>query len=358
MRALAIVLLACSGPAPGDAGAIDAGPPPLMEREITEPTPLLDDGRVIAHGWARGPLMEYERAAVAPEHADRVREWEYYAIYAPRFAAAVTFTDVGIATIVTVSVQDYETGVVHNESLLGSAGELVLPSSVSGTIAFTTERGFAETELVDSTRHVRMGVGAGDADARVDLAIEEGGESVAVVHLFSPEGLFFYENKRVGLAATGTIRVGASAWTLEGAYAVIDWGRGAWPPEVQWDWAAASGTSGGRRVGINLGTVHGDDSRGTADAIVVDGVLHKLGRVAWSYDRAALDRPWRFTNDRVDLTLAPDFDESGGFELGRRYAMTTLKMHGTFSGSVVLDDGTTLSVEGVRGAAEHVEIRW
>ncbi|MBZ0118585.1 MAG: DUF2804 domain-containing protein [Sandaracinaceae bacterium] len=33
-------------------------------------------------------------------------------------------------------------------------------------------------------------------------------------------------------------------------------------------------------------------------------------------------------------------------------------MHGTFSGTVELDDGSVLAIDGVRGAAEHVLIRW
>jgi hypothetical protein len=373
MRAWCVLLIAC-GATPAidagsndagsiDAGSIDGGPPALDPREITAPTPLLDDeGSVVAHGWARGALMEYDRAAVATEHVERVREWEFYAIFAPTFAAAVTMTDVGIVTIASVSVQDYTTGLVHDASILGGPDELVLPPSTAGTIDWTAENGFARTELSGETRIVELGVGAVDVyeDARVALSIDDTGESIAAVHTFEPEGLFFYENKRVGLTATGTIRIGETTWSLEDAYAVIDWGRGAWPERVQWDWAAASGTSDGHRVGINLGTVHGDDSRGTADAIVVDGVLHKMTRVVWTYDPANVLAPWRFTSDdgRLDLTLAPDFDESGGFDLGPRYAMNNLKAHGTFSGTVVLDDGTTLRIEGVRGAAEHVEIRW
>ena len=46
--------------------------------EITEETPVLHtDGTVAAHGWARGPLMQYDRSLVQEARADGLREWEY-----------------------------------------------------------------------------------------------------------------------------------------------------------------------------------------------------------------------------------------------------------------------------------------
>lgn len=368
MRArILVIVLAAACTEPPVASTPDAGPPPLMPMEIVTPTPLLAaDGTLAAHGWARGPLMQYDRASFAPEHADRVREWEYFAIFAPTFAAAVTIADLGILTIATISVQDYATGEVLDESLLGGPGDLVLPSTPFESTTWATSGGDVEHRYEAGTRTIRFRAGAVDvwelAEAALTIPDDPAGESIAVVTRFDPPGLFFYENKRVGLAATGSIRIGDSTFTLpdEGAYAVIDWGRGAWPEEVTWEWAAASGDSGGHRIGINLGSVHGDDSHGTADAIVVDGVLHKIDRVLWSFDPADLEAPWRFTSTdgRLDLTLAPDFDESSTLDLGRRYSMSNTKMHGTFSGTVELDDGSILTIGGVRGAAEQVHIMW
>jgi hypothetical protein len=370
MRRVALIVLALSlgacsvAPTTTDAG-VDAAPPALMPREITEPTPVLGPDGTVAAGWARGPLMQYDRDAVPAEHADAIREWEYYAVFAPTLAASVTVSDVGIVSIATVSVQDYATGLVHSEAMLGGDVELVLPSTPFESTRWDPAGGFFEHVYDAGTRTVTCGIGAADVweQARADLVIDDDplGESIAVVTRFPELGFFFYENKRVGLPAHGSLRVGDTTWELpEGTtFAVIDWGRGVWPADVQWEWAAASGTSGGHRIGINLGSVHGDDSRGTADGVVVDGVLHKLGRVAWSFDAADPSAPWRFTDDdgRIDVTMTPDFDESSSLRLGP-YSMTTVKMHGSFEGSVVLDDGSTLAIEAVRGAAERVHIAW
>ena len=61
---------------------------------------------------------------------------------------------------------------------------------------------------------------------------------------------------------------------------------------------------------------------------------------------------------RIDLTLNPDFDDSTVLALGPPLTLTRWKVHGVIEGTVGLDDGSTLQVRGVRGAAEYVEIIW
>jgi hypothetical protein len=343
-----------------------AVPPPPPPHEITEPTPLLDaDGHLLAQGWARQPYPEYQRDRVMPGDADRLREWEYVQIFAPTFAVSVTIADLGVVAIATMSVQDYTTGETTSDSLIGNPSTLTLPETPFGSTTWGTSTGQASLAYDAGTRTITYcGGTAGTcerASAMLGVVDDPSGESLTAVTRFSPDGLFFYENKRVGLAATGTLRMGTTEYTLpDGAsWAVIDWGRGAWPENVTWEWAAASGSVDGRRVGINLGSVHGDDSLGTPDGVVVDGVLHKMSRVRWTFDATAPLSPWHFTSDdgRLDLTMTPDYDESGMLDLGRN-SMHTSKAHGVFRGTVVLDDGTTLAIDGVRGAAEHVEITW
>jgi hypothetical protein len=141
---------------------------------------------------------------------------------------------------------------------------------------------------------------------------------------------------------------------------VLDWGRGAWPGNVHWEWGHFSGITDGRMVGINMGTVFGDDSPGSADAIIVDGVLHKMEASRWEYDLEDLLSPWRFStaDGRLNLRLIPDFDDSTTLSLGPAYTLTRWKVHGEIEGSVTLDDGSQIQIDGIRGAAEYVEIIW
>ena len=96
---LALMLtLLIGGCQSNDENAADPG-------EITAETPLLNpDGTLAARGWARGPLMQYDRSLVRADQADGLREWEYYAVFTPDFAIGLTLADLGL-----LSAQDERT---------------------------------------------------------------------------------------------------------------------------------------------------------------------------------------------------------------------------------------------------------
>lgn len=335
--------------------------------EITEETPLLHpDGTVAAHGWARGPLMQYDRSLVQEEVADGLREWEYYAVFAPDFAIGLTLADLRILSFAILTLEDYTTGEVHSAILIGDAAALDFPPTPFENTSFESVTGSVEYRFEEGERSITVISGQPGADDRMEahlsLSDSRSTESIAVVHRFDEPGQFFYENKRVSMPATGSVQVGSTVYELpEGSsYGVLDWGRGAWPHDVRWEWGHFAGMSDGHLVGINLGTVFADDSPGTADAVIVDGLLHKMGRVEWDYDIDDLLAPWGFTSPdgRLDLTLTPDFDDSTTLSLGPAYTLTRWKVHGELTGTVQLDDGSELQVQGIRGAAEYVEIVW
>lgn len=335
--------------------------------EIIEETPLLHaDGTVAAHGWARGPLMQYDRSLVQEDHADALREWEYYAVFAPDFAIGLTLSNLGLLSFAILTLEDYSTGDIHSVNMFADAAALDFPPTPFENTRFESSAGSVEYRFEEGMRSIVVLSGEEGAEDRMEAHIEltdsRATESIAVVHRFEEPGQFFYENKRVSMRATGSVRVGAAVYDLpEGSsFGVLDWGRGAWPNDVHWEWGHFAGMTDGHMVGINMGTVFGDDTPGTADAVIIDGVLHKMGESEWVYDLEDLMAPWRFTSvdERIDLTLTPDFDDSTTLSLGPPLTLTRWKVHGEIQGTVQLDDGSLLEVEGVRGAAEYVEIMW
>lgn len=351
----------------GACSTTDTSVPSSDPGEVTEATPLLgDDGTLAAHGWARGPLMQYDRALIQPEREGQLREWEYYAVFAPDFAIGLTLADLGFLSFSILTLEDYETGDVHDALLVGDAEALDFPFTPFENTLFEVETGSVEYRFDGDHRTITVLAGqegtANRMEARVRLADSEAVQSIAVSHLFDEPGEFFYENKRVSMPATGTVLVGDTTYDFgEGeSFGVLDWGRGVWPDDVKWTWGHFTGMTGGRTVGINMGTVNGDDTPGTADAVIVDGVLHKLPQSEWEYDLDEIMAPWRFTSEdgAIDLTLTPDFDDSTVLALGPTLTLTRWKVHGVIEGTVGLDDGSLLQVQGVRGAAEYVEIDW
>ena len=358
---LALILtLLLSGCQSDDANAGDPG-------EITDETPLLNsDGTLAAHGWARGPLMQYDRSLVREDQAEGLREWEYYAVFTPDFAIGLTLADLGLLSFGILTLEDYETGKIHSALFIAEAEALDFPptpfentlfEALTGSIAYRFEDGMRTITVISGEEGTENRM-----EAHLELADSRSTESIAVSHKFEEPGEFFYENKRVSMPATGSVLVGETTYSLPAgsSFGVLDWGRGAWPENVRWEWGHFAGMVDGRMVGINLGTVNGDDTPGTADAVIVDGVLNKLKESNWTYDLDDLMAPWTFTSDdgALDLTLTPDFDDSTTLSLGAAYTLTRWKVHGEIAGSVQLADGSRLQVQGIRGAAEYVEIIW
>lgn len=278
----------------------------------------------------------------------------------------MTLADIRLLSFAILTLEDYTTGVIHSAILIADATALDFPPTPFENTLFEAPTGSVEYRFEETMRTITVSSGEEGSDNRMEahlqLADSRATESIAVVHRFDEPGQFFYENKRVSMPATGSVQVGDLLYKLpEGSsFGVLDWGRGAWPSDVDWEWGHFAGMTDGHMVGINLGTVFADDAPGTADAVIVDGVLHKISRSEWDYDLDDLMSPWRFTSTdaRIDLTLTPDFDDSTTLSLGPAYTLTRWKVHGEIRGTVQLDDGSQLQVAGVRGAAEYVEIIW
>ena len=131
----------------------------------------------------------------------------------------------------------------------------------------------------------------------------------------------------------------------DGAFGLLDWGRGVWPFHNEWYWSNGTGTVDGKIFGFNLGTGFGNTSQATENMLFYNGKYHKLGRVHFDLDTEYM-KPWRLYDDegRLDLTLTPCYD--------RTTRMKVLfvdncchQMFGGFSGRAVLDDGTVLQID-------------
>ena len=361
---LALLELAC-----GDAAH---APHPSPGVELTQAVPILDGhGDVAARGWARHPIMIFERAAVPAARADRVREWDFYAVHAPDFAVVVTlakirFAEAGTFVIASVSVQDLVNHTQPQKALLLADptpepdGLVDFAPRPGGAYRVEDASGFLAYEGDAAQRVIRFDFG--DA-LRGELTLATPpDESVALVTPWPEPGFFFYEDKALPLAAQGSVTAAGVTYALPvgRSFAVMDWVRAVVPTEIRWQWAYAMGVVDGRRVALNLGTVYGDESAGTPNGVLVDGVLHKLDRVAWTPADDA-SAPWRFISDdgRVDVALTPShaYRETQDLDLGF-YTTSLVKPYGVWSGTVVLDDGEPLVIDGLIGAAEEVHTTW
>lgn len=343
----------------------------LRQREITAPVDLVDgEGRLIAPSWSSRPVHRYDRAALRGD-LDLLRQWDYFAIMASDVVLEITLADIRFAGFCNALVHELATG----QQWLGARGALnprtvveAFPADTSGPVDCLGSDGRhlittrplpgGAREIAFDFRDVRF---SAPVSGVVVLGPPPGHRQYVGVFPFpGVDGGFFYENKVPGMPVTGTVDVGEAVFELGGdAFAVRDWGRGIWPPKLVWQWGMAGGEVDGHRLDFNLGAGFGDVTQGTENIAFVDGVPHKLGIVNWAFDRSDRLQPWTFEDPagRFHAVLTPTAEQPLRANLLVK-GVRIHKAYGTLAGWVVLDDGTKLAFDGLRGFAEEVYIRW
>ena len=297
----------------------------------------------------------------------RVKRWDYYAIFTPSRFFSATIADLGYAGNVFVYTLDFDSGDLHEEGLVIPLGKgITLPrNSTEGDCYYEGQGAKLQFSTTSEVRAIKVdwpafhdGRGI-SAEISLECPLEH--ESMNIVIPIS-EKRFYYNRKINCLPATGWIKYGDIHEELQpdSSLGQLNWGRGVWEYSSFWLWASASGfLSDGRKMGLNLGSGFGDTSAATENALILDGVIHKLDQVTFDYDPKDFKKPWKFKDNqgRLDLIFIP-FKE--------RLATTKLvvidsevhQMFGCYAGNVVADNGEEIKIDGLIGFAEEHYARW
>ena len=343
--------------------------PAMPQTRITASGPLLtSDGTLAQAGWATTPLLTYHRSMVRATRM-RIKEWDYYLVSDDEYALALTISDLGYAALVSVGLIDLVRKTANTQSTMGimPLGRVGLPSqSDSGLTAFQDNRTNMYFAVESGMRHlvVEFGDFQDGRPLRAEIVLdEEPRDSMVIATPWAEDPLAFYYNRKiVGMRAWGGYRRGAlfHEFSRNDSFGLLDWGRGVWTYENTWYWAAAQGRQGGHVVGLNLGYGFGNTRAASENMVFVDGVAHKLGRVDFGIPVGekgyAYLSPWHMTDDegRLNLAFEPQIDRTDDIDLAGVIVSRQHQVFGTFSGTVLLDDGSALCVDGLRGSAEHI----
>jgi hypothetical protein len=324
--------------------------------EISARVPLCTpDGRLnpAAVGWTRRPLHTANLRGWG-----RTKRWEYWGVMTPRAFVGVTVSSLDYAGVHSIYVLDRRTGA---ETVRGTVEPLarsaVLPDR-SGMGTARAGAGGLAIELASTAAGTRIDARAPGVHLRAEVG--PGAESLGVVVPWS-DRLFQYTVKDVGRPVSGALTLGEEVLAFgpdDGSFAVLDHGRGRWPYDITWNWAAGHGLVAGRRLGLQLGGKWTDGTGQTENALVVDGRLHKLhDDLEWTYDRHAWSSPWRIRGPGVDVTLAPFHERVERTNL----VVVASQIHqcfGRFTGWVHDEHRTPIAVDGLVGWAEEAHNRW
>lgn len=335
------------------------------EREITGPVMLCDKKGMLnpeAIGFARYPYIESNLKG----HLMRKKKWNYWCIFGEDLLFSATISHLDYAAVCFVYILDYETQRFYEKQVVLPVGlKVKMPEDVLGSVKFINERISVQLVHIQGETHLSVTIQDFDNEvlhADLHIAHPEHDESLNVV-IPKKRDVFQFTAKHHTLPTTGFVKIGNKRYDFNPDYsfAVLDYGRGIWPREAEWNWAMASQRAGGRRVGLNFGAKWTDGTGMTENAVFVDGVMTKIHEdVIFTYDPKNFMTPWQIRtkfSDHVNVTFTPFFERTSNTNV-QLIKTKVNQLVGYFNGTVKLHDGSTLRIRQMLGCAEEHRAKW
>lgn len=342
-----------------------------LQKEYTDPTPLLaEDGSLLAKGWARKNVFQYDRNRV--KHVLRRKEWDFYQISDGHFMAQVSFANISLGGYASAVLVDLKAGKTISSSMapfIGCKDRYALPSrgDVPNHISFRVGKALFEVNTGEARRTIRYE--NGDVHCEFEMDIPAGLENITTVLPF--EGFpdrYFMTTKQNCMPCSGVFSSpeGSHTFSKTDTFCILDWGRVCTPYALVWYWGNGSGRildQDGKEhlFGFEITWGIGDESNATETCIFYDGKAHKIGAVDVETfpkpDRYM--QPWRFLSEdgRFNLTMQPFYDHHSDLNV-LAMRMHSHQVHGLWSGTVTLDDRQVLEIRDLYAFCEYVENRW
>ena len=341
----------------------------MPQTEITEPVPVMDEfGHPKNFGWARFPYFTYEQNLLnAPRY--RISESDRYLLFSPTHLLTLELLDDGFLGYLCLSVVSLKDKKRSSDTFLTplSLSSFDLPgNSDSDSIKFLQKKNLVNFAVMDKgIRIIKVDIPkfGRKRNIRGEVVLTPPAEAESLVtHMpwRGKGGAFCCSRRSPCYSVEGVIQVGSLeiTFTRGNGWGIFDWNRGVRPRKDLRFWAAGSGLSAGRHIAFSVGYNSADFSQGTENAFFLDGKLHKLDQVSFHIPSDRLV-PWRFTSNdnRLEMNFSPQQERDENHQM-LFYYLKRRQFFGSFSGRVILDDGSSLEFSDITGFAERRKSRW
>ncbi len=346
------------------------------QTEYTQKTPLLDaNGNLLAKGWARHNVFDYDRNLVKAKLMSR-KEWDFYQVSDGKYMVQLSFANINIGGYVGAKLIDLVNGkliVDSTQIFLGGKNKYVPPAKGDVPNRFKCKIGKAEFDFdtKENTRTLwfRMPIKGKLVECSFNMDIMPGLENITTVLPFAGDSTkYFMTTKQNCMPCEGVFKYGDDVYNFSKAdsFCALDWGRVNTPHKMVWYWGNGASyitdANGEKHLfGFEITWAIGDESNATETCLFLDGKAHKFGAVdVETFPKPdKFMQPWKFISEdgRFNMTMAPTFDHHSDMNLGVA-RMHTHQVHGLWSGDVTLDDGTKLEIKDMYAFCEYVENKW
>lgn len=335
------------------------------EKEITIPTLLCDQKGQLnpeAIGYARTPIIQSNLSG----NFMRKKKWNYWCVYGESLLFSATVSHLDYAAVCFVYILDYETQRYYEKQInIPMSRKVRMPEQVLETVTFVHDQLTVQIVHLQGETHLTATIADFDNEVlHADLHIVHPPEDESLnVVIPKNRDIFQFTAKHHTLPTSGFVKIGEKRYDFnpEYSFAVLDYGRGIWPRQAEWNWAMASQRQGGRRIGLNFGGKWTDGTGMTENAVFIDGRMIKIHEdVLFTYDITNYKMPWKIRtkfSDAIDLTFTPFFERVARTDM-KLIRSEVHQLVGYFNGLIQLEDGTHLYIRQMLGCAEEHMAKW
>lgn len=341
------------------------------QTEYTEPTQLLGkDGTLLAKGWARHNVFDYDRNDVKAQF--RRKEWDFYQLSNGKYMVQLSFANISLGGYVSACIVDLKAGKIIKNAFIpyvGGKDKYVLPPK--GDVPNYVNMKIGPAQFIFDTKETERTIWfkSGDVECSFKMDILPHHENITTVLPFKgfPDR-YFMTTKQNCMPCEGTYKNGNDVYEFskDDTFCCLDWGRVDTPYKLVWYWGNGStyltDDQGNKHLfGFEITWGIGDESNATETCLFYDGIAHKIGAVdVETFPKPdKYMQPWRFVSEdgRFDLVMTPFYDHHADTN-ALVLRMHSHQVHGYWNGTVTLDDGTKLEIKDMYAFCEYVENRW
>ncbi|MCL2139871.1 MAG: DUF2804 domain-containing protein [Treponema sp.] len=342
----------------------------MLQNEINAAVSVLNgSGDPQNFGWSRHPVFFFDPSLIwAPRR--KISESDRYIVFNPTHTVVFEIRDDGYAGrmgITVVSIKEKKRSTQFLQTLFPLGSYDMPPGSQSGTLKYRRKKAILDfIPMEGGARIIRADIPkfGRHRSLRGELVLTEPllAESLVCNQPWrKTENAFCYSRYSPWYTVEGVIQFGSTEiyFTAGNAWGIFDWNRCVRPGSDIHYWASSCGLSNGRLVGFCVGYGSADSSAGTENAFFVDGQIHKLDQVTFHIPPVDWLSPWRFTSNdnRLEMVFHPVQERKE-----RRnvliHSVSRRQVFGTFSGKVILDDGSEMDFFNITGFAEREKTRF
>ncbi len=342
-----------------------------MQNKISSAHKLLDsEGKLSEAGWADSALLDYEPRSIKLNRMN-MREWDRYIVVSAsgEYALSMCLADKRSTGAVSACFYDLKNKKQYDCFLpvILPAARICMPrSSESGSVVYKDS--FCEYMylVTEGDRHLYCKyshVFGTELEVNIHLGYNKGDSTIAVASPCSDDATqFCYNVNTLCMPVSGYVTVDSERYEFNSKtdFAMLDWGRGVWTSQnTKRIRCTGCGDLNSRIFGFNIGYGLGDMSQASENAVFIDGICHKTGRVFIDIPMEDRNEQWVIRSDdkRFEAVISPEFNCDSKHILGLKTFSEKI-MFGRLSGTAVLDNGETVDIKEIPCFFEESENKY